>query len=291
MTRPLTIACLQTRPMPEFDSAIAEALPLARQAVDNGAELLCLPEYCGGLLSRDGVIVPPSSTEDNHPVLAALRSFAAGVGVWMQVGSVAIDGPPNAMGDTIINRGFLVDADGAIRARYDKIHMFDIQLSETEVYRESTYVTAGADAVVEETPWARIGHTICYDLRFPQLYRDLAQAGAEILTVPAAFTQKTGEVHWHVLNRARAIENGAFVVAPCAYGPCPGGGETYGHSLIVDPWGEVLADGGTGPGVIQATIDLDSVAAARAKIPSLTHDRDYRQPLNPGAAEPKKAGS
>ena len=287
MARPLTIACLQTRPMPDFDSAIAEALPLARQAVDDGAQLLCLPEYCGGLMSRDGAIVPPASSEDSHPVLAALRSFTAEAGVWMQIGSIAIDGPDN----TIINRGFLVDADGAIRARYDKIHMFDIQLSETEVYRESTYVTAGAEAVVEETPWARIGHTICYDLRFPQLYRDLAQAGAEILTVPAAFTQKTGEVHWHVLNRARAIENGAFVVAPCAYGPCPGGGETYGHSLIVDPWGEVLADGGTGPGVVQATIDLDAVAAARMKIPSLTHDRDYRRPAKPGSAEPGKAAS
>ena len=291
MARPLTIACLQTRPVPDFDSAIAEALPLARRAVGDGAQLLCLPEYCGGLMSRDGAIVPPASTEDNHPVLAALRSFAAEAGVWMQIGSIAIDGPQNAIGGTVINRGFMVDAGGAIRAPYDTIHMFDIQLSETEIYRESTYVTAGAEAVVEETPWARIGHTICYDLRFPQLYRDLAHAGAEILTVPAAFTQKTGEVHWHVLNRARAIENGAFVVAPCAYGPCPGGGDTYGHSLIIDPWGKVLADGGTGPGVVQATIDLDAVATARAKIPSLTHDRGYRRPLGPGIAEPRKAAS
>jgi len=280
MARLLTIACLQTRPMPDFDSAIVEALSLAQQAVAGGAELLCLPEYCGGLMSRDGAIVPPSAAEDSHPVLAALCGFAADAGVWMQIGSIAVDGPDN----TIINRGFLIDAGGIIRARYDKIHMFDIQLSEAEVYRESTYVTAGAEAVIEETPWARIGHTICYDLRFPQLYRDLAKAGAEILTVPAAFTQKTGEAHWHVLNRARAIENGAFVVAPCAHGPCPGGGDAYGHSLIIDPWGEVLADGGTGPGVIQATIDLGAVAEARARIPSLDHDRDYRRP-----AEQKRA--
>ena len=274
MPRPLNVACLQTRPMPDFDTAIGEALPLARQAVENGAELLCLPEYCGGLMSQEGVILPPAAAEGEHPVLAALCDFASSARVWMQIGSVAVDGPDG----TIINRGFLVDAAGAIRARYDKIHMFDIQLSETEVYRESTYVTAGEAAVVEDTPWARLGHTICYDLRFPQLYRDLAQAGAEILTVPAAFTQKTGEVHWHVLNRARAIENGAFVVAACAHGPCPGGGDTYGHSLIIDPWGKVLADGGEGPGVVQATIDLDEVAAARARIPSLTHDRDYRRP-------------
>jgi predicted amidohydrolase len=278
MARPLTIACLQTRPMPDFDSAIGEALPLASRAVDDGAELLCLPEYCGGLMTRDGAILPPAAPEAGHPVLAALCAFAARAGVWMQIGSIAVDGPPNTTGATIINRGFLVDAGGAIRARYDKIHMFDIQLSEAEVYRESAYVTAGAEAVIENTPWARIGHTICYDLRFPGLYRDLAQAGAEILTVPAAFTQTTGEVHWHVLNRARAIENGTFVVAACAHGPCPGGGATYGHSLIISPWGKVLADGGEGPGVVQATIDLDEVAAARARIPSLSHDREYRRP-------------
>jgi len=280
MARPLTIACLQTTPMPDFAAAIGVALPLAGRAAGNGAELLCLPEYCGGLVARDGVIRPPSAPEDSHPVLAALRAFAAEAKVWMQIGSVAVDGPDS----TIVNRGFLIDAEGEIRARYDKIHMFDIQLSATEVYRESTYVTAGAEAVVEDTPWARIGHTICYDLRFPQLFRDLARAGAEILTVPAAFTQKTGEAHWHVLNRARAIENGAFVVAACAHGHCPGGGAVYGHSLIISPWGKVLADGGEGPGVIQATIDLDAVATARAQIPSLTHDRDYRRP-----AESRKA--
>ncbi len=229
---------------------------------------------------------PSTATEPiciHTPARAANPRSAASTGwlasaaeakLWMQIGSVAVDGPDG----TIINRGFLVDAGGAIRARYDKIHMFDIQLSEAEVYRESTYVTPGDAAVVEDTPWARIGHTICYDLRFPGLYRDLAQAGAEILTVPAAFTQTTGEVHWHVLNRARAIENGAFVVAACAHGPCPGGGATYGHSLIIDPWGKVLADGGEGPGVAQATIELDEVAAARARIPSLSHDRHYRRP-------------
>jgi predicted amidohydrolase len=156
--------------------------------------------------------------------------------------------------------------------------MFDVQLSEAEVYRESAFVSPGAEAVIEDTPWGRIGHTICYDLRFPHLYRDLARAGAEILTVPAAFTRKTGAAHWHVLNRARAIENGAFVVASAACGPVPGGGETYGHSLIVDPWGVVLADAGDGPGVVQARIDLDEVAAARTRIPSLGHDRDYRRP-------------
>jgi predicted amidohydrolase len=280
MARTLNIACLQTRPMPDFDLAIAEALGLAARAVSGGAELLCLPEYCGGLSTRGGVIRPPAAPEADHPVLAALGGFAAENAVWMQIGSVAVDGPDG----TIVNRGFMVDDRGAIRARYDKIHMFDIQLSEAEVYRESTYVTPGAEAVVEETPWARIGHTICYDLRFPHLYRDLARAGAEILTVPAAFTQKTGEAHWHVLNRARAIENGAFVVSACAHGPVPGGGACYGHSLIVDPWGAVITDGGEGSGVIRAEIDLGAVAVARARIPSLQHDRDYRRPAAPARA-------
>jgi predicted amidohydrolase len=254
--------------MPDFDSAIAEALGLAEKAA--GAELLCLPEYCGALLSRGGVIVPPAAPEASHPVLAALKGFAAAKRVWIQVGSIAVDGPDGR----IVNRGLMLDDSGAIRGRYDKIHMFDIQLSEAEVYRESTYVSPGSEAVVEETPWGLIGHTICYDLRFPHLYRDLAHAGAEVLTVPAAFTAKTGEAHWHVLNRARAIENGAFVVATCAHGPCPGGGAAYGHSLIVDPWGKVLADGGEGTAVVRARIDLDEVAAARARIPSHAQDRD-----------------
>jgi predicted amidohydrolase len=274
MSRSLSVACLQTRPMPDFGTAIDEALGLARRAVADGAELLCLPEYCGGLATEGGAVRPPSAPEEGHPVLAALRQCAAEAGVWIQVGSVAVDGPDGR----IANRGFLYDGEGALRGRYDKIHMFDVQLSEAEVYRESAFVSPGTEAVIEETPWGRIGHTICYDLRFPHLYRDLAHAGAEILTVPAAFTQKTGEVHWHVLNRARAIENGAFVVAACAHGAVPGGGEAYGHSLIVDPWGTVLADGGEGPGVAFARIDLDAVAEARAKIPSLSHDRDYRRP-------------
>jgi len=280
MARSLTIACLQTRPMPDFDSAIPEALGLAARAVAIGAQVVFLPEYCGALVAEGGVFRPPAAPEASHPVLGALRGFASDNRVWMQIGSVAVEGPDG----TIINRGFMVDDTGAIRARYDKIHMFDIQLSETEVYRESTYVSAGGAAVVEETPWGRIGHTICYDLRFPQLYRDLAQAGAEILTVPAAFTQKTGEAHWHILNRARAIENGAIVVSACAHGPVPGGGACYGHSLIVDPWGAVLADGGEGAAVAMAKIDLDAVAQARARIPSLMHDRDYRRPSAPARA-------
>lgn len=274
MTRPLNIACLQTRPRASFDDALAEALDLAESAVQAGAQLVVLPEYCGGLITDGPALAPPHAAESDHPVLAGLRAFTAQHAIWMMIGSVAISGPSGH----IRNRGFLLGPDGGVRSRYDKIHMFDIQLSETEVYRESDTVSPGNKAVVTETPFAIIGHTICYDLRFPHLYRDLAQAGAEILAVPAAFTKKTGEAHWHVLNRARAIENGAFVVAPCAVGPIEGGGESYGHSLIIDPWGQVLADGGTQPGVVQATIDLDAVEQARSRIPALSHDRDYARP-------------
>ncbi len=280
MPRPLTIACLQTRPMPDFETAVAEALGLAEQAVGQGAEFLALPEYCGGLVTDGAAIKAPAAEEAAHPVLAALADFAAAKGVWIMAGSVAVPGP----GETIMNRGVVINPQGAHAAHYDKIHMFDIQLSAAEVYRESDCVSPGNAAALVPTDFGMIGHTICYDLRFPGLYRDLAQAGAEILAVPAAFTKKTGEAHWHVLNRARAIENGCFVVAPCAHGAVPGGGEAYGHSLIVDPWGEVLADGGEGPGVAIATVDLDAVAAARGRIPSLSHDRAYAPPGAPAQA-------
>lgn len=281
MSRPLTIGCLQTRPMPDFESAVAEALGLAEKAVAQGARFLALPEYCGGLVSEGAAIKAPAAKDDVHPVVSALRAFSAKNGVWTLIGSVAVPGP----GDMIINRGFLVDDAGAIRGHYDKIHMFDIQMSETSVYRESAMVAPGDCAALYDTPWGKLGHTICYDVRFPGLYRDLAQAGAEMLAVPAAFTRKTGELHWHILNQARAIENGAFVIAPCAHGKVPGGGEAYGHSLIVDPMGKVLADGGEGAGVAMATIDLDDVAAARARIPSLSHDRPYHGAFAALAAE------
>ncbi|MEM7179143.1 MAG: carbon-nitrogen hydrolase family protein [Pseudomonadota bacterium] len=280
MPRPITIACLQTRPMPDFETAVAEALGLAEQAVGQGAEFLALPEYCGGLVTEGAAIKAPAAEEGAHPVLAALAGFAAARGVWVMAGSVAVPGP----GGTIMNRGVVINPQGAHVTHYDKIHMFDIQLSEAEVYRESDCVSPGSAASLVPTDFGMIGHTICYDLRFPGLYRDLAQAGAEILAVPAAFTRKTGEAHWHVLNRARAIENGCFVVAPCAHGAVPGGGEAYGHSLIIDPWGEVLADGGEGPGVAIATVDLDAVATARGRIPSLSHDRAYAPPGAPAKA-------
>ena len=271
MAREVRIGCVQTRPLATFDEAIDEARGLALGAVAAGAELVCLPEYCGGLTSEGGMLVPPAAAEAQHPVLDALRGLASESRVWMLIGSIAVDGP----GDRLINRGYVVDDHGEVRARYDKIFLFDVDLSPTQQYRESAVVAPGERAVVVDTPWGRLGMTICYDLRFPQLYRDLAQAGAEILAVPAAFTKVTGEAHWHVLNRARAIENGAVVVAPCAVGAVPGGGAAYGHSLVVSPWGEVLADGGDGVGFVVTTVDVESVASARGRIPSLRHDRRF----------------
>ena len=271
MPRPLDIACLQTRPMPDFRLALDEAMPLAEAAVGAGAHILFLPEYCGGLKTDGAAVAAPSAPQDAHPFLKAMQDFAAKARVWINLGSIAVDGPDGR----IINRGIMIDDTGTLRGSYDKINMFDIQLSETEVYRESANVSPGSRAVIHDTPFARIGHTICYDLRFPELFRALAQGGAEILICPAAFTRKTGEAHWHVLNRARAIENTRFVISPCATGDVPGGGACFGHSLVIDPWGEVIADGGTEPGIVRARIDLDMVTATAARIPSLGHDRAF----------------
>ena len=269
MPRPFHIACLQTRPMPDFSSAVGEAIPMAEAAVEAGAEMLFLPEYCGGLRSEGAALKPPSAPEASHPVLAELRSFAAANHVWINIGSIAIDGPDGKL----LNRGYMIDDRGEIRGHYDKIHLFDVRLSDSQIYHESATVSGGNLAVVHNTALAQIGHTICYDLRFPQLFRDLAQKGAEIIACPAAFTKQTGQAHWHVLNRARAIENTCFIVSACAIGPIPGGGESYGHSLVVSPWGDVIADGGTLPGVVHARIDTELVRQTAARIPSLAHDR------------------
>lgn len=271
MPRPLHIACLQTRPMPSIAAALGEALPMAEAAVGAGAEALFLPEYCGGLKSDGSRLCPPSAPEQNHPFLAEFLAFARRERVWVQIGSIAVDGPQG----TVVNRGYMLCDEGHIAGQYDKVHLFDVDLGEGATYRESETVTPGTTAVVHDTSFGQVGHTICYDLRFPGLYRSLAQSGAEILTCPAAFTKVTGEAHWHVLNRARAIENTCFMVSACATGSVPGGGECYGHSLVVGPWGEVLADGGTEPGVVHAQIDLERVAETARRIPSLSHDRDF----------------
>jgi deaminated glutathione amidase len=268
----LKVACLQNCATPEVDHNIKVCLDLTRQAASAGARLIALPEYFSGLRTEGPQIVPVAFRETEHPVISAFSAAARNLEVTILLGSIAVIAPDGR----IFNRSLLIDRNGRIAARYDKIHMFDVDLGEGKVVRESATIAPGGDAVVAAAEGARLGLTICYDLRFAQLYRALAQAGADVLAVPAAFMKLTGEAHWHVLNRARAIENGAFVIAPCQYGTLAGGAECYGHSLIVDPWGRVLADGGETEGFITADIDLDEVAAARRRIPSLGHDRPFR---------------
>ena len=276
----VNIACLQIAIKPDFESSIEEALGLARQ-LGSDTRMLFLPEYCGGLKTVDGRFAPPVASEGTHPVLQALCDHARQSSLWIVAGSMAVS-RESASDDRFNNRGFVINDQGEVVSHYDKIHLFDIQLEGRDAYRESAVVAPGDKLSLVETPLGLMGHTICYDLRFPNLYRALSQAGATCLAVPAAFTRTTGEAHWHALCRARAIENGCYVIAPCSVGNITGGGEAYGHSLVVDPWGKVIADGGARPGIITATIDTDKVSAARSQIPSLEHDRKWTQALEQG---------
>src|SRR2546421_9653436 len=247
------------------------AAKLIGEAKTSGAEYVQTPEMTNILeVSREKLfasIVP----EEQDASLATFRELARALGICVHVGSLAI----KASADKAVNRSFLIDRHGEVVARYDKIHMFDVDLKGGESYRESRNFRAGDLAVVVDLPWGRFGPSICYDLRFPALYRALAEAGASFLTIPSAFTRQTGEAHWHVLLRARAIENGSFVLAAAQGGKHENGRETFGHSLVVDPWGRVLAEGGTEPGVLLAAIDPAEVTAARAKITSLQHGRRF----------------
>ncbi len=274
MTATFTAACIQNEGLADMDASVAAATELVRAARAEGAELICLPEYFACYKAEASEVIVGAHAEPAHPALSHFRALAEELGAWLLLGSLAIAAGPGK----IFNRSYLVTPAGAISARYDKLHLFNVDLADGESYRESALIEPGTRAVLAATPWATLGLTVCYDLRFPQLYRALAQAGAEVLTVPAAFTKTSGQAHWHVLLRARAIETGCFVLAPCQCGDHGGGRETYGHSLIVDPWGRVLADGGEEVGYITAKIDLAEVAKARAMIPSLDHDRNFEGP-------------
>ena len=206
--------------------------------------------------------------------MARFSALARELDAWILLGSIAVTTDDGRLA----NRSVMFDPSGAVVARYDKVHLFDVDLAGGESYRESATIAPGERAVLADLPWGKLGLTICYDLRFPQLYRALAQAGADFLSVPAAFTKTTGEAHWHILLRARAIESGCFVLAPCQTGAHAGGGACYGHSLVVDPWGRVIADGGEETGIVTAEIDPAEVAKARAMIPALQHDRPFAAP-------------
>ncbi len=262
-------ACVQMRsgrdPAQNRDAAVAGI----REAADQGAHYVQTPEMTS-LLERDRPsLFQKIRAPEDDPTLGALRDVARERGIVVHVGSLAVKN-----GDKVANRAFVIDREGAIAATYDKLHLYDVDLPNGESYRESATYTGGARAVVTDLPWGRLGVAICYDVRFPALYRALAEAGAEILSAPAAFTRQTGEAHWHVLQRARAIETGSFMISAAQGGRHEDGRETYGHSLIVDPWGRVLAEAdGNAPGVILAEIDMALVADSRARIPALRHAR------------------
>jgi len=244
---------------------------LIEEAKAGGADYVLTPEMTNILAIKREQLVGAIRSEEDDPSLAALRALARRLAIHLHVGSLAI----KLGGERAANRSFLIDPAGEIVARYDKIHMFDVDLPGGESYRESRSYRAGELAVSADLPWGRLGLTICYDLRFPALYRALAEAGASFLAVPSAFTRVTGEAHWHVLLRARAIENGCYVFAAAQGGAHENGRETFGHSLVVDPWGRILAEGGVEPGVVWAEIDPEAVAAARGRIPSLQHGRRF----------------
>ena len=251
---------------------IARAQELVAQACAQGAQLVALPENVF-------LMEPPGNkakrvlyTESEHPGTLASSRMAVANKCWLLVGSAAVT--IDDSGKTV-NRSLLFNPQGEIVARYDKIHLFDVELPNGETYAESAKMLHGDKGVLANLPGAKLGMTICYDVRFAHLYRALAKAGADILAVPAAFTQVTGEAHWHVLLRARAIETGCFVIAPAQTGTHPGDRKTFGHSLIIDPWGNVLADGGTAEGVVMADLDLAQVQQVRSRIPALKHDRPF----------------
>jgi deaminated glutathione amidase len=271
-------ACIQLNAGLDMPDNLAVAADLVREARAGGADLIALPENVALMTVKGAEVRAGARAPEDHPALAAFRTLARETGAWLLAGSIGI----KAEAGKVANRSYLLDNAGEIAGFYDKIHMFDVDLPSGQSFRESEGFQAGDRACVYDTPWGPIGLSICYDLRFPQLYRALAQGGASYLAVPAAFMHETGKAHWHVLLRARAIETGSYVIAPCMWGEHGGGRRTYGHSLIVDPWGEVLADGGEGVGIAMAEIDPQRVAEARAQIPALQHGRPFAMPERPG---------
>ena len=271
------VACVQNCAGSDMGANLDAADALIRRARTAGAEFICLPEFYCVLEPSDGSYFEHGYDEATHPALARARELAAELGCWLLLGSI----PVRHGSGRVSNRSYVLDAAGKVVATYDKIHLFDVAIRDGQDYRESASVEAGGKAVLATLPWGVLGLSICYDLRFPQLYRRLACAGAQFIAIPAAFTAKTGAAHWHALVRARAIETGSYVFAPAQCGVRPWGRRTYGHSLIVDPWGEVLADGGDDEGVISAVIDPDRVREVRHMIPSLANTREFSGPELP----------
>ena len=265
----ITAGLVQMRSGRDMARNLAESVDLIREAHAAGARFISTPEMTNIIEPDRPRLRALARPETDDESVRRFASLAGELGIWLNIGSLAL----KVEGEKLLNRSFLFAPDGGLAARYDKIHLFDVDLPDGQSLRESHAYDGGSTAVLVETPLAPIGLTICYDIRFPHLYRMLAKAGAKLFTVPSAFTVPTGEAHWHVLLRARAIETASFVLAAAQGGRHDSGRETYGHSLIVSPWGEVLAEAGTEPGVIMAALDLALADQVRARIPSLSHDR------------------
>ncbi len=267
----LKTALIQLNSGAEIAVNIAKIETLVAEAAAEGAKFIALPE--NAFLMDEPGAARERFAQDAHPALRASAALAKKHECWLLAGSIAVAAEQDAQ--KFYNRSLLFNPQGAIVASYDKIHLFDVDVGDGQVYRESARFLPGGRMVTAKLDDAALGMTVCYDLRFPQLYRALAKAGVSIITVPSAFTRVTGEAHWHTLLRARAIENGCFIIAPAQTGTHPGGRKTFGHSLIIDPWGKVLADGGEKEGVVMAEIDVSQVEKVRKSLPSLTHDRDF----------------
>ncbi len=274
MTDSFTVGLVQMTSGRDLGPNIEAASALIREARAQGADFVLTPETTTMMEPRRKLTLEKAMPEAEHGGVEAFAALAAELELWLLIGSMTV----GLDGEKVANRSFLFDPAGRIAARYDKIHMFDVEIPDGQSYRESSTYQAGSAAVTAALPWGILGLSVCYDLRFPHLYRDLAQAGADFLTVPAAFTEFTGRAHWHVLLRARAIETGCFIFAPAQCGEHAEGRRTYGHSLVVAPWGEVLADGGDAPGVVIAEVDPAKIAEARRMVPSLGHDRRFEAP-------------
>lgn len=275
----MRVALVQMTSSDDPEDNLAALTDWIKDSVDAGAQFVLTPEVTNCLSTSRTRQREVLRTQDEDPMLKAMRSQAAAHGIWLLLGSIALKGEVD---DRFVNRSILIAPDGAIAARYDKMHMFDVTLSETETYRESDGYRPGDTAALVPVGDLMLGMTICYDVRFAYLYRSLAQAGASVITVPSAFAPETGAAHWETLLRARAIETGAYVLAPaqCGTHPATAGRvrKTYGHSLAIDPWGRVMADGGTKPGITLVDLDPSEVNSARGRVPSLTHDRSYTEP-------------
>ena len=271
----LRAACVQTTSAAEVAPNIAITSAMIRQAHAEGAIFVTLPEVVNLCEMRPGQVDLKAHFEATEPALKAYRDLAAELDIWLLAGSLVVKLEDDSR---MANRSFLINPSGMVSARYDKIHMFDVDLEGGESYRESKKFRPGEQAVVADTPFGPVGMTICYDMRFAYLYRTLAQAGARILTVPAAFTRPTGRAHWHTLLRCRAIETGSFIMAPAQCGDHEDGRKTYGHSLIISPWGEILAEAGEEPSIIFADLNLSKVDEARSMVPALNHDRTFASP-------------